>query len=126
MNSIVKYILVFGTDLYIVSCFDLTVFHMILFHSHKRSISIGFAVGISFALYLFVFIVLCNICRPVLFGIVEFLFYFLVYSFLIFLCRVDLLYGLGYLFWTRWSKSGRPLVFHLLGCNAFCIVPKFF
>src|SRR5690606_10475217 len=84
VNGIIKYILVFGTDLYIVSCFELTVFHMIFLHSHKRSIGICFTVGVSFAEYLFLCIVLSNICRPVLLGISEFLFPFLVYSFFIF------------------------------------------
>src|SRR5690606_3106603 len=74
MDGIKQDKLVLSRHLNVITWFELSVFHMIFFHTHKGSVSIRFRIAVTVTENLFLFLVFCH-ARNIVF------FYFL-YRFL--------------------------------------------
>src|SRR5690606_34070147 len=126
MQGVVNNKLVFRADLYIITGFELPVFHMILRHAHISRIGICFAVTVSFAKTFFLLFILLQSSSEVLYHVTCFGFSLGTGLFIPFEYFINLLSGFLHLLFIYFFKirRGRILVFFI--SNALGILPHLF
>src|SRR5690606_40710551 len=126
MQGVVNNKLVFRADLYIITGFELPVFHMILLHAHKSRIGICLAITVSITKSFFLLFILLQVSSKILYHVTGFSFCLGTGLFIPFEYFINFLSGFLDLFFIDFFKIWRGRILVFLISNALGILPHFF